>query len=104
VNVNTLGTFLMRQSARLQDAIAEQNDLEADNEETPDAPSSAALQEACRCIAASSAADALGCAFQCGMPGFAVPLAAAVYEQVKALPLPGSSTCRRRLLPSCEVS
>ena len=42
----------------------------------------AALREACRCIAGSSAADALGVAFHCGMPGFAMPLAAAVWEQV----------------------
>ena len=89
----------MRHPARWQVVGAEQYDLEADNV-TIDGPSTTALQEACRCIATSSAADALGSAFQCGMPGFAVPLAAAVYEQVKALPLPGSSTCRRRLLAS----
>ena len=46
------------------------------------APSVAALRGACGCVAGSSAADALGVAFQCGMPGFAMPLAAAVWEQV----------------------
>ena len=48
-------------------------------------PSAAALQEACRLIAASSAAGALSVAFQCGMPGFVVPLASAVWEQVRII-------------------
>ncbi|CAL5218684.1 g392 [Coccomyxa viridis] len=60
---------------------AEQEEEEITNGDELSAPSVAALREACRCIAGSSAADALGVAFHCGMPGFAMPLAAAVWEQ-----------------------
>lgn len=66
----------------LQDNSAEQEEEEITNGDELAAPSVAVLREACRCTAGSSAADALGVAFHCGMPGFAMPLAAAVWEQV----------------------
>ena len=65
----------------LQDDTAEQGGQEVSNDDGLAAPPVAALRGACRCVA-GSCADALGVAFQCGMPGFAVPLAAAVWEQV----------------------
>ena len=84
-----LPASLSQTSPLLQDDSAEQAEEEITNGDSLGAPSAAALREACRCIAGSSAADALGVAFQCGMPGFAMPLAAAIWEQVKRPP-PGS--------------
>ena len=67
----------------LQDGGAEEQDQEEAIGEINDRDiPAAALEEACRRIAASSAAESLGVAFHCGMPGFAGPLSAAVWEEV----------------------
>lgn len=67
----------------LQDGGAEEQDQEEAIGEINDRDiPAAALEEACRRIAASSAAESLCVAFHCGMPGFAGPLSAAVWEEV----------------------
>ena len=67
----------------LQDRAAEEQDQEEASSEMDDRDiPAAALEEACRRIAASSAAESLGVAFHCGVPGFAGPLSAAVWEEV----------------------